>query len=92
LEEGDVKAGQKSIHMSNLTYEDDIKIKSKHVAHISRTFYQSIETLSRPPQSHETSPLIVSHSTGMFYPGFQIQTLFHTRSGSQILQKKRDEK
>jgi hypothetical protein len=43
--------------MLNFTYEDDIKIKSKHVAGISRTFHLSIETLSRPPQSRETIPL-----------------------------------
>jgi hypothetical protein len=43
--------------MFNFTYEDDIKIKSKHVAGISRTFHLSIETLSRPPQSRETIPL-----------------------------------
>jgi hypothetical protein len=43
--------------MLNITYEDDIKIKSKHVAGISRTFHLSIETLSRSPQSRETIPL-----------------------------------
>jgi hypothetical protein len=48
-----------SIHMLNFTYEDDIKIKNKHVAEISRTFYLSTETISRPPQSRETIPLIL---------------------------------
>jgi hypothetical protein len=45
-------------HMLNFTYEDNSKIKSKHVAGISRTFHLSMETLSRPPQSCETIPLI----------------------------------
>jgi hypothetical protein len=39
------------------TYEDDIKIKNKHVEGISMTFYLSIETISRPPQSSATIPL-----------------------------------
>jgi hypothetical protein len=48
-----------SIHMLNFTYENDIKIKNKHVAGISRTFfYLSTETISRPLQSRETIPLI----------------------------------
>jgi hypothetical protein len=41
----------RSIHMINFTYEGDIKIKNKHVAGISRTFYLSTETTSRPPHS-----------------------------------------
>jgi hypothetical protein len=48
---------QRSIHMLNFTYEDDIKIKNKHVAGISRTFYLVTETISRLPQSRETIPL-----------------------------------
>jgi hypothetical protein len=43
--------------MLNFTYEDDIKIKYKHVAGISRTYYLSKETISRLPQSRETIPL-----------------------------------
>jgi hypothetical protein len=50
------KGCRRSIHMFNFTYEDNIKIKNKHVAGISMTFYLSIETISRPPQSHETIP------------------------------------
>jgi hypothetical protein len=34
--------------MLNFTYEEDVKIKNKHVAGISRTFYLSIETIRRP--------------------------------------------
>jgi hypothetical protein len=40
--------------MLNFTYEDDVKIKNKHVAGVSRTYYLSIETISRPPQSRDT--------------------------------------
>jgi hypothetical protein len=43
--------------MLNFTYEDDIKIKNKHFAGISRTYYLPIQTISRPPQSRETIPL-----------------------------------
>jgi hypothetical protein len=43
--------------MLNFTYEDDIEIKNKHVAGVSRTFYLSTESISRPPQSRETIPL-----------------------------------
>jgi hypothetical protein len=43
--------------MSKLTCEDEIKIKNKYVAGISRTFYLSIETINRPPQFRETIPL-----------------------------------
>jgi hypothetical protein len=43
--------------MLNFTYEDDIKIKNKHVAGISRTYYLPIQTISRPLQSRETIPL-----------------------------------
>jgi hypothetical protein len=56
---------RRSIHMSNFTYEDDIKIKNKHVAEISMTFYLSIETISSPPQSRETIPLIYHTVTEM---------------------------
>jgi hypothetical protein len=59
----------RSIHMLNFTYEDDIKIKNKHVAGISRTFYLSTETISRPPQSCETIPLnqrLIDDKTGRF--------------------------
>jgi hypothetical protein len=48
---------RRSLHMLIFTYEDDIKIKNYHVAGISRTFYLSTETISRPPQSRETIPL-----------------------------------
>jgi hypothetical protein len=37
-----------SIHMLNFTYEDAIKIKNKHVAGISRTFYLSAISRSLP--------------------------------------------
>jgi hypothetical protein len=43
--------------MLNFTYKEDIKIKNKHVAGISRTFYLSTETIGRPPQSREIIPL-----------------------------------
>jgi hypothetical protein len=52
-----LKRCRQSKHMLNFTYEDDIKIKNKHVVGISKTFYLSIETISRPPQSRETIPL-----------------------------------
>jgi hypothetical protein len=51
------KSEASKAHMLNFTYEDDIKFKNKHVAGISRTFYLSVETISRPPQSRETIPL-----------------------------------
>jgi hypothetical protein len=41
------------------TYEDNVKIKNKHVAGISRTIYLSTETISSPPQACETIPLKV---------------------------------
>jgi hypothetical protein len=44
-------------YMLNFSYEDDIKIKNKHVVGVSRTFYLSTETISRPPQSEATIPL-----------------------------------
>jgi hypothetical protein len=50
--------------MLNFTYEDKIKIKNKLVAGISKTFYVSIETISRPPQSRETIPLIIALNLG----------------------------
>jgi hypothetical protein len=43
--------------MLNFTCEDDIKIKYKQAAGISRAYYLSKETNSRPPQSFETIPL-----------------------------------
>jgi hypothetical protein len=51
------KRYRRSTHMLNFTYEDDVKIKNKHVPGVSRTYYLSIETISRPPQSRETIPL-----------------------------------
>jgi hypothetical protein len=45
--------------MLNFTYEDHIKIKNKHVAGISRTFYLSTETISRPPQCRVFSFLAI---------------------------------
>jgi hypothetical protein len=45
-------------YILNFTYEDDLKIKNKHVAGVSRTFYLSTETISRPPQSREPIPLM----------------------------------
>jgi hypothetical protein len=51
------KRSRRSIHMLNFTYEDDIKIKYEQVVGISRTYYLSKETISRPPQSRETIPL-----------------------------------
>jgi hypothetical protein len=45
---------RQSIHMYcmlNFTYEDDLKIKNKHVAGVSRTFYLSTETISSSPIS-----------------------------------------
>jgi hypothetical protein len=53
-------------HVSNFTYEDDIKIKNKNLAGIPRPFYLSTETISRPPQSRETIPL----KPLMFLPKF----------------------
>jgi hypothetical protein len=46
--------GEAYVHMLNFTYKDAIKIKNKHDAGISRTFYLSTETIRRPPQSRET--------------------------------------
>jgi hypothetical protein len=43
-----------------LCMKTTLKLKNKSVVGISLTFYLSIETISRPPQSHETIPLIVS--------------------------------
>jgi hypothetical protein len=43
--------------MLNVTNEDDIQIKYKHVTGISRTYYLPIQNISRPPQSRETIPL-----------------------------------
>jgi hypothetical protein len=48
---------RRSIHKLNFTYEDDFKIKNKHAAGVSTTFYLSPETISRPPQPRETIPL-----------------------------------
>jgi hypothetical protein len=42
------------------TYKYAIKIKNKHVAGVSRTFYLSKEIISRPPQSRETIPIRLS--------------------------------
>jgi hypothetical protein len=39
-----------------------LKLKKKHVAGVSRTFYLSTETNIRPPQSRETIPLSNLHS------------------------------
>jgi hypothetical protein len=47
----------RSMHVLNFTYEDNIKIKYKQAAGISRTYYLSKETISRPLQSRETIPL-----------------------------------
>jgi hypothetical protein len=71
-EEEDVKAmpGKHTYSMLNFTYEDNIKIKSKHVAGISKTFHQSIETHSRPPQSRETIPL---KTNNMQYDAVHVQ-------------------
>jgi hypothetical protein len=57
---------RRSIHMLNFTYEDDITIKNKHVAGISRTFYLSTETISGSPQSRQTISL------NAFWPGWRI--------------------
>jgi hypothetical protein len=46
----------------NFTYEDNIKIKNKYVAGISRTFYLATETISRPSQSGETIYLSIVDS------------------------------
>jgi hypothetical protein len=45
--------------MLKFTYDDDIEFKTEHDAGISWTFYLSVETISRPPQSRETIPLNV---------------------------------
>jgi hypothetical protein len=52
------KRCRRNIHTLNFTREDAIKIKYYQVVGISRTYYLSIETISRPPQSRETVPLI----------------------------------
>jgi hypothetical protein len=43
--------------MLNFTYADNLKIKNKNIAGVTRAFYLSTETISRPPQSRETIPL-----------------------------------
>jgi hypothetical protein len=48
---------RQSVHMLNFEYEDDIKMKIKNLASISRTLYLTTETISRPPNLHETIPL-----------------------------------
>jgi hypothetical protein len=50
-------AGEAYIHMLNFTYADDIKIKYKQAAGISRTYYLSKGTISRPPKSRDTISL-----------------------------------
>jgi hypothetical protein len=52
--------------MLNFTYEDELKIKNKHVAGVSKTFYLSTETISRPPQTRETIPLNLFLMNGGF--------------------------
>jgi hypothetical protein len=51
------KSDTSKAYMLNFTYEDDTKIKNKHVTGISRTYYISIQSISRPTQSRETIPL-----------------------------------
>jgi hypothetical protein len=63
-------------YMLNFTYEDDIKIKNKYVAGISRTFYLSTETFSRPPQSRETIPLNISNMKYFLSANFNGQHFF----------------
>jgi hypothetical protein len=46
------------IYMLNFVYEEDIKIRTKYFPAISMILYLSKKTISRPPQSHETIPLI----------------------------------
>jgi hypothetical protein len=46
-----------SINMFNFRYEDGFKINNKYFPAISKILYLSTETISRPPQSHETVPL-----------------------------------
>jgi hypothetical protein len=50
------------IFITSFKYEEEIKIKYKQVAGISRTYYQpiSVETISRSPQSRKTIPLITT--------------------------------
>jgi hypothetical protein len=45
------------INMFNFNYEDGFKINYKYFSAISRALYLSTETISRPPQFHETIPL-----------------------------------
>jgi hypothetical protein len=44
--------------MFNFSYEDGLKINNNYFPAISRVLYHSTETISQPPQSHETIPLI----------------------------------
>jgi hypothetical protein len=44
--------------MFNFRYEDGLKINNNYFPAISRVLYHSTETISQPPQSHETIPLI----------------------------------
>jgi hypothetical protein len=44
--------------MFNFRYEDGFKINNNNFPAISRVLYLSTETISKPPQSHETIPLI----------------------------------
>jgi hypothetical protein len=56
--------------MLNFTHEDNVKIKNKYAAGISMTFYLSIETISSPPQSRETIPLILLREFGTSFCPF----------------------
>jgi hypothetical protein len=40
--------------MLNFIYEDGFKINNNYFPAISRELYLSTETISKPPQSHET--------------------------------------
>jgi hypothetical protein len=48
--------------MLNFTYKDDLKIKNKHVAGISRTFYLSIETIRRPTHSQSRETILLNET------------------------------
>jgi hypothetical protein len=45
------------INMLNFRYEDGVKINNNYFPALSRELSLSTETISKPPQSHETIPL-----------------------------------
>jgi hypothetical protein len=62
--------------MLNFIYEDGFKIKNKYFPAISMLLYLSSKTIRRPPQSHETIPLI--NLTYNIHAISQFKTIYST--------------